>query len=356
MGYQVVRANLEQDREAVEHFWYVHHKYELQFKYQHFYLDNPAGKARLWLLKKDTSPVILGMIALFPRKVSVNAKTYNAGVIGDIFVDPHHRALGPALMLLKSITRYVDRKKVDFVYTFPNQNADIVTRRVGFSCLGDVDRFVKVIDYQPYLRKTGFPSGVSRSLALVFKYVNNFFSFLQSPGNGDDVICKRVMQVDSDFDELWEKVKNDFSIIGDRSSEYLQWRMLVKSGVIFAVYTRKNNRLLGYAACTIDERFLTIRDLVLPPQSGGMIQLFMTITRHAYKVAAQGINIHLLINDQVEDILKRHGYHKRKHNRKVYFYGGNFEETDRFLLENYKNWFLISGDSDSMGTSAFTAE
>lgn len=355
MGYKVVRADLEKDRGAVLHFWNAHHKGKLQLKYQHFYIDNPAGKAKLWLLKKEEEQGIAGMIALFPRTVFINSTAYSAGVIGDIFVAPRHRALGPAIMLLKGVTRYVDSGKVGFVYTFPNEKADLVTRRVGFTCLGNLDRFARVIDYQPYLRGAGIPSPIIRCFAPMVNLVNRFFSGSLLSGRDNSIVCKRVMQVDSSFDELWEKVKNDFVIIGDRSSKYLQWRMLFHEGVVFAVLTRDNHELLGYMACSISGRFLSIRDFILPPREKDFSLLFAAVARYAYDKAAQGINVHLLINEHMESALKRYGYHKRQNNRKIYFYRGSLEGETPFLLENYKNWFLISGDSDSVGTTFFTA-
>ena len=205
-----------------------------------------------------------------------------------------------------------------------------------------------MINFKPYLIKKGISERVSRFVAPTLNYANRLLSVNTLSIFSRDIICKRVTQTDERFDQLWEKYKSDFMVIGERSSEYLQWRFLSdSSGVIFAAFDKNNQKVQGYIACTIKDGFLSIQDLVSSEQSSVIKCLLRSVLRYGREMSARSINLHLLMNEAVESLLKKYGFHKKKNDRKIYVYAANVRESDQAIVADADNWLLMSGDNDT---------
>jgi hypothetical protein len=348
MGYRVVRADLEKDKNRIIGFWNSHHKKKMQEKYEHFYLANPAGKAKVWLLNKGEREDILGIAALFPRKLFINGYRYTAGIAGDAFVSPEHRSLGPALMLQKNVIATADNEEVDLIYLFPNHKAEAVVKRVGYQLLSNMHRRVKVLNVEPYLTRNGFPEIISRLIGPVLNNFSSIFPCEILPRLNRNITCKKITKVDGRFDELWHQNQQKRPIVGERSAGYLQWRFAPeKSGIVYAAFDKKDKKLLGYVACTHKDSFLSIRDMILPGRQEDANCLLTSLVRSVRRQNFQNINVLMPMSETIDTFFNKLGFHKRRTDRKIFLYVPKIKGVDVSVLSDHKNWLLMSGDDDT---------
>ena len=226
MSYQVVRANIEQDKDIILNFWRENHPKPLDAKFRWMYENNPAGRPIVWLLRHVESGDCVGMVALFPRRMTTKEGLIRAGVIGDLLVNQKHRTLGPAVKLLRSTLTALHDGDVDLIYTFPNKAADGVAKVAGYRHLGKLLRLVKVLRTTQYLHDFGLPWLLARLLSLPIDFVLKVASIEIWKSRNNKVACRETQVVDASFQLLWEESSTSFEISGERTEGYVSWKFL----------------------------------------------------------------------------------------------------------------------------------
>lgn len=350
MGYSIDKADIEKDKYEILKFWEENHAKPLDKKYEWIYEGNPAGKAIIWILRDDTSQQVVGMAVIFPRIYSVSGIDMLAGINGDFLVSKHHRTLGPAMILQRSIVSSVDNSEVDFVYGFPNKNAEPVTKRVGFECLGETIRLVKIIKTASILAKMNLPGWLVKitsplfDLALKIVFVDTWA--MRSNG----YICREVKEVNDSFDQFWLELKSSYTVVGDRSASAITWKYLKDpddDNKIFAVYDANISMLRGYIVYRLDAESVDIRDISFSEDKKALMALIANFVKHVSPLDPKSITITLLENDNIAGALRRFGFTRGKSDGKVYIYYNKERKEKLHLLGKADNWWLMRSDEDS---------
>src|SRR5690606_23742311 len=95
-----------------------------------------------------------------PRPMYWQGRRIRAGVMAHFAVAPAHRSLGPALTLQQALVDAA-RGHFDLLYGLPRPAAVGVSRRAGFSVLGELVRHAKVLRHGDYLRRR-LPGAIAR--------------------------------------------------------------------------------------------------------------------------------------------------------------------------------------------------
>ncbi len=347
MGYSIHKADIEKDKHEILKFWRENHTKALDKKYAWIYEGNPAGKAIVWILKDEVSQQIAGMAVIFLRIYSVCGIDMLAGVNGDFLVSKTHRTLGPAMMIQRSIMSSVDNGDVDFIYGFPNKNAEPVTKRIGFQCLGETIRLVKILKTTPFLMKMRLPGWLVKvtapllDLALKIVFIDTWT--VRNKG----YVCREIHEADDGFNQFWRDLKSLYKVVGDRSATVITWKYLSDpddDNKIFAVYDKNIPKLNGYIVYRFDENSVEIRDLVFSEDRKALNALIANFVMHVSSSSPMSITIAMLGNDHIVGTLRRFGFAQGKSDGRVYLY---CKKEKQHLLGRAENWFLMRSDEDS---------
>lgn len=220
--YLVTLGDIERDREAVLALWRgnIGKEARLAAKYDWFYRRSPEGPPLFVLLHDARAGEVVGVATLGPRRLILDEREIFAGLLADFVVAPHHRSLGPALMLQKELVG-LGAARFDFIYGFPNPKALPVFRRAGFELMGQLERYARVLRHSEYLsrrlpRALSIPLGKGLDLPLRSK--------LALDGARRRLRSSFQNRADPRMSELWASSKRAHALTKIRDIKYLQWR------------------------------------------------------------------------------------------------------------------------------------
>lgn len=356
MGYTICEMDPEKDKETILAFWNRHHDRPLDSKIEWMYLGNPAGKAIVWMARHDESGEWVGIRSLFPRVFSVNGRTLRGGISGDIFVIPEHRALGPALKLNKAALSAVKKGVVGFVYGFPNKSAEPVLKRSGSELLGPLVRLVKVIRTAPILGRRGWPHWAVHLVSPILDLGLRILSWATWPRSKGEQKRMEFRQVDrieeAQFKDFSTKLASRFVVMGDRTSQYLNWKFLKDpddNNLFFLAFDSEIGAVKGYIVYCCQDNAVEIRDFGL---CGGDVldsTFIAAFLRHVRSLRPESIIVQLLENKRLQACLDKFGFRKGNNDRNVYLYVGDnaFSNEDLNSLKDPAAWFLMCSDQDT---------
>lgn len=349
-NYTVSRLSDEKDERAFLKFWNENHEKLLHGKYKCWYQGNLAGKATVLLAKHSDHDNLIGCFAVFPRRMSVNGESLRVGLAGDFLVHEEHRVLVPALKLVKGLVSIVKEGEFDFIYGFPNQNAEPVMRRAGFTRMGPRTRLVKIVRISGHLRKYRLYRYLDRLLSPLLDVVVRLLAFETWYCFKGDFICEEISGFDKRFDELWMKSKARFQALGERTLECLKWRFPERPNAEHSIFTISNSsgtELEGYIVYCLDENSIDIEDFILPEDQKA-IRVFITqFLRYVKKKSVQSVVVQFLGNREIIDIFKHLGFVERKSDWGVYYYCSEKVLKRSPALAASENWMLSGFDTDS---------
>lgn len=189
-----------------------------------YYQNNPSKPGSVWLLNLNSEHRAIGTAALSYRYFMVGKKMVTLGLAGNFAVDKNHRSLGPALMLQKALCSHVGRG-VEAVYAFPPTAAAVLPmKRIGYEQVGTLVRYARVLNPINSLALRIRSKAIARVLSPLWTFVMRLMSketWLRLP---TDLRVCHFTQFDDRFDALWERGRFQFSVLGERSSSFLNWR------------------------------------------------------------------------------------------------------------------------------------
>lgn len=191
------------------------------WKLAHGYLGNPAGPGLAVLLFDDGGGAALGAQGLHERRLHLGARVLRAACMADFVVEPAHRSLGPALMLMKRATEQAGQG-FELVYGLPNRKAAAVCARAGLAKVAQVHRYVKLLRTRDRLaaRLPAAAAGVASMFA-------DRWLALADRGRGWRAArgwrCEPARWGDGFVDEVWAR-RDGRTLLSERSAAALAWR------------------------------------------------------------------------------------------------------------------------------------
>ena len=209
------------------------------------YRRNPSGEGRAWIAVEDSGAEIVGMAAVFPRRLFVDGHEEAAWVLGDFCVSERYRSLGPAIQLQRTCLGEA-RQAVRFCYDFPSNRMMAVYARLGVSSSRRMVRLVRPLKADRYL-----PGLIKSSVAarLLASAANMMLSLdtLMPHANSDVTVEAHGGTCGSEFTDLAREVSSGSGVYVNRSADYLNWRYLdnpVRRHEVLAA--RRGQQLRGY--------------------------------------------------------------------------------------------------------------
>ncbi|MEO8807376.1 MAG: GNAT family N-acetyltransferase, partial [Burkholderiaceae bacterium] len=265
-----------------------------------------------------------------------------AGVLVDLVVRPEHRTLYPALLLQKQM-RQTALGAHSIVYGLPNKNSAPVVRRLGYSQVGELVRYSRVLCHGNYLERR-LPRWLSRMLGAVADRAVPFY-FKPDRWKRDAWKCTWVESFDARFDALWAHAKAFNGVIGVRDAEFLAWRFSAQPGHQYrtlAMMAPGETGLAGYAVCEPIGTTLHLRDfLVAPSHKSHVHRLIHLLALEAYRQGFFNLSQEFLGPSAWRDSLVAAGMRARD-KRMLYASFGPQADAQLGALD----WYMTSADED----------
>ena len=349
MNYVINQAEKQTDENIVLGLWKGSLQYADAEKYERIYKSNAYGPSWGWLTSLQDTAEHIGFAGLCQRQFFIEGNKVSAGVAIDFTIDKEYRGFGPALKLQRAVIADLKCKGIEFIYGFPNKQAESVFKRVKYKVIGKMARLVKVIR-SDYKLKDIMKSEVLCKMVspIVDQIIIKTFKermYRRSP----KVTIEVTDFFDERFDAIWDKAKSQFNIIGDRSAGYLNWRygsILKNNAKIFCLLDNSKDSILGYIVFSIENNICHVIDLLFLDMITSFDLLIAEFIAYMRKERVYAIYLPYLGSTAVVDRLNAWGFVKREEERSIMLFAENRSYQVEYLL-NKENWHLLEGDRKS---------
>ncbi|HEY6562084.1 MAG TPA: GNAT family N-acetyltransferase [Polyangiaceae bacterium] len=316
---------------------------ELERTFRWYYRDDADRGNRCFVLLHGGDAELVGATGVGVRRFQAFGKSVDAALLGDFFVHKAHRSLFPALSLQRAAADAA-RANAAFVYGFPNQKALPVFRRLGFAELGRVRRFVRVLDYTPYLARHLKRPWLTRVVARPL----NALLPLRRPPSWLPSKTRRyawLTRFDERMDALERESRMGVAVRGQHTAAFLNWRFCAKPGFegrTLALFDARTDALSAYAVVEEAPEAAYVRDLYGRTWND-VGHLLCRLERELQRARAASISMNLVGAPELVTRLARLGYAERPSTRTVIL---SAAAASRPELSDAAHWYLTDADED----------
>jgi len=227
------------DNLVEEHPWNRRNLANWEWKFRG---KNPAGKPLM--IYADNDSEIVGHFAAIPMKYWIDGESVIGSHSVAMMIDPKWQNRGLIKYVSDKLIQQLEEQEISFTYGYPNDNA--------------YELHIKLLGYEQIAQQKLYTKRIS----------------LNDDGKGDldcgPLTWKKILKFGDETNDLWEKSKNDYEVIVERKSDFLNWRYLERPDVPYYAYGAFNGNMLeGYCVLKLYQEGQTLR--------GHFIDLFTSI-------------------------------------------------------------------------------
>ncbi|MBN1908302.1 MAG: GNAT family N-acetyltransferase [Pirellulales bacterium] len=336
---------LKGDREAIQSLWKRNLPEAVPGRYAWLY---EAGPAASWVARDDQDQPT-GSIGLMSRTLDVFGESRPAGQPIDLNVDRRWRIGGVALSLQRALIEQMEHGAIDLIYGFPNAQSEPVLRRIGYRAIGEVGRWVKPLAGEAVLPDWVRPSPLRKVISLGCNVALRLFGEEPRRRHADGWRVEVTDRFDARFDRLWEAARAQFSIIGHRDAEYLNWRFVHAPRTCHRVFylTDAQNELLAYLVYSCRDGNAYVSDFLFRDRPH-FETLMAEFTRMMRRERVWAIVTIYSGDPRVARTLARCGFHLRNSAWKILVLADHTRlGAQADAAYNPHRWFLTRADIDT---------
>jgi len=355
MGYEVREANLDTEQETMVQILSNNRSvadFNYKTRFDWIYKDNPFGRARAWIIWDDKKNIPVGFTGVFPRPVYVHGKQMIVWNCGDFSIEKKYRTLGIALKLRKAAKTAVNNNEVPFLYAHPNKRMELIHLRSGHKKIANMKRYALPIRanrvVKGYVKSAGLARILSKPINLVLSMKYRFSTFLGLSGELHNHIV-----VSEKHQHVFERMVQEFPIVGDRSLEYLKWKFGTNPNRSYMQFDMHyKNNLVGTIFFTQKGDAVHIIDLLIDDFdrfAGQLFRMFINTVRPAFGRKIVSFSFTLQEFNPFIPILEHLGFKYRDDATSGVIAYVNEENNPELAMDIYngKNWFMTVGDRDA---------
>lgn len=313
-------------------------------RFDWLYRECPHGEARVWIAGDASGNGLLGAAAVFPRRMYVGGKIRVGCVLGDFFIVPHFRSLGPAILLQRACLEAIGSNGLDVCYDFPAAAMVPVYKRLAIKSQKQFVRLAKPLKVDRTIQARVKTRWLARGMSALGNQLLDSRDRLRRRPT-DCTLSLHSGLCGEEFSALARAVSASYGVCVERSAEYLNWRYLGHFANRYELLTaRRTDTLVAYAVFTQDADNAEIVDLfgvqepaVLTDVISGVVALLRQ--RDVMTVSAPVLTSHPHVA-----LLGSLGFHAREA-CPVMVYPQSGQRV--VGLGNGEPWFLMQGDRES---------
>ncbi len=348
MPIRIIDAEIEKDIDVFTDLLNRNRKKKVsRARFEWLYLKNPAGLARAWFVVDEKTGQEVAFTCVLPRRIRVNGEDILVWNCGDFSVDKKFRTLGVAMKLRRKAKDSVDEGHIPAFYAHPNDRMKTVHEAVGHHCIGKMKRYVKLLRADTFLRQRLANENL-RQMVQPFGNAALWLNDLLIRNNdrGYDGFPVEDQPFSQEYDHFYNRVAEKYSVIGDRSSAYLNWRYYENPLYQTERYElRKKGVLTGYILYTISENMVLFKDMLCLRQAEPehcLVEKWIAYLREkkVHSISAIFMDTHPLI-----PVFVSKGFKLRPDHSSVFAYAKKGTPLSDTWL-NGANWYMTVGDRD----------
>ena len=346
MGYRAELTDPVRAHDALVRLWTenLFVTGDLGAKLRWLYVDGPAGAGEMFVLLCDDEPV--GCAGIAVRQLWVGDRPLRAALLADFVVDRKHRSGLPAILMQRAVKRHVTAS-FDLTYSFPNDRAVAVVRRLGYQELGKMDRYVRVLRHGKYLEgRYGRPLATRLAGAMIDR-AKLAVRLARTRKLARSVELEWRADVDPRFDRLAEAMHGYFRVACRRDAAMLRWRFLRDANrpVIAALVAKDSRELRAYAMVRGAPGGLAeIVDLSGDLDALG--ELLVLLVPALYQRGHTAVSFRFLGDPRIAALLEAHNFSRRDPNRVVIVNTGLATPAEAAVIRDPRAWYLTDFDED----------
>lgn len=322
--------------------------------------ENPAGKAPVLIAREKESGRLIGHVAGIATDLKVGEFSRKVFFIVDSAVDPSYRGRGIHAVLSHEMSKRCSEKEGGFAIGLPNQQAYLLTLKLGTTHILTMPLFLKVLDWRGVVHaklRSTFLAHVAG--ALIQPFQRN-----RGARNSDGFKLEEVHRFGKSADDLWARVGPRFEICAERKSTLLNWRYFDRPGCPYRVFSISYGpEWKGYIVIRIlekwDLRLGTLVDLFFDPECPDAGALL--INQAEATLREQGAHVIwglFSVPPGYQNLLRQAGFFRTllKRTKRPFHLVADFVSIDQFrpdlsdrdgpLLKQGHRWFFSLGDTD----------
>jgi|GEM_PF-3974749 len=253
------------------------------------YFRNPSGKAFGCCAELDGK--LVGFYANMPVRIKVGDRVVAGAQAVDAMVALAVRRQGLFSKLGSRSSAGAAQEGVRLSYAVANPISRAgAVKRLAFADVGEVPRFVRVLDPGGVVRI----AGLMGARALAYRLALRIAQLVSGPLKpASEIRVSRVSSIDGRFDVLWRAVATEFPVAVVRDSDYLTWRYVDNPLVQYTILiAERGGDLLGYAILShrdLEQGIVAIAELIVSPgdRFAGVALLAKAVARAEELGAAQ---------------------------------------------------------------------
>ena len=291
--YRVARGDPVEDRQRILDLWArcgFGSGEQASERYDWFYLRNPRGRGRVYLLWQAEE--LVGALGAGSRQFvcASGEPPLNAAILVDYVVHPAHRSMFPALQLQR-FAREQEFLAADMIYGLPDVKAAPVFRRLGASVEFASGSYVRVLRSGIYASRLfpRIPAALVRVVCWVADRVRIALVWAACRSSGLRTSWQRG--IPESLEALWARTAAHPELAtGVRDREFLQWRFDASRDEWLVLTVTQRNNTLGYFVCRREGSELQVFDLLVEPRDAATMPL-LALSLAAWAIEVRSVRI-----------------------------------------------------------------
>jgi hypothetical protein len=261
-------------------------------RYDWFYLDNPRGPARVYLLFHGDE--LVGSMGAGTRvfESGRGERPLHGAVLVDFVVHPAHRSMFPALLLQRT-ARESELRTMDLVYGLPEAKAAPIFKRLGSSLQFASGSYVHVLRSANY--------AITRVPRVVVPLVRLLCWFLDRARLASTwLLCRLyglrtqwLRELPAGIDAFWARAKHlDGCATGERNRAFLDWRFRSQREPCYLAVTRAGREgLVAVFVCRRERTDLQVLDVLIADRAGTKVPKFLALSLAAWSLGVESVRV-----------------------------------------------------------------
>lgn len=214
------------------------------------YDQNPGGRAYEFMTKNEA--MVTGHSAAVPLRFKIGATNMMGSLGVNAITHPDYRGRGIFILLYEEIFKLCARDENQFMFGFANTSSHKgCLRHLGFREIGQFPLWIRPFDLRLIIRAQKSKQGrLWRAAARAANpFLNPGLSILGRRRKGPAPDIEKISEIGPEFDDFWERVKDDYTNILIRDRKFLDWRFVRHPTRRYEIFTaRRGGKLQGYLA------------------------------------------------------------------------------------------------------------
>jgi len=301
------------------------------------------------LCVEDESGEVVGCGSFLHRPTWVDGRRLRAGVLCDFAVTRAHRVAGAALAIQRALVEASRATGMDLLYGYPNEKSIAVFKRIGYQVVGEATMWVKPLHSAYKLRSvlrwkraTTLAAGpVDMALALMDR-VRRWRTWMPASG-------RPLSGPDARADDLWERMRAGYAIMGEKSLAYLDWRygrFVTAEHRFFGLFPSRDERLAGFAVYTVKDGKAFVHDLFTDRRKRSDEALLLALAEHLRGQIVDSMWLSYVGSPAFGERLRNVGFLRRPGTRALVLHPAGLTEPLRARVLEPANWFMLDGELD----------